>query len=211
MAPAAAGKRANPAQAIGHGAHAHDHHRPSAGLGDAADPDTWNIAEILRYPRRYPDLATSAVRPGEIGRIRQLPVELQRLAVHQAVAPRIDGRNPLRLGLDDRRNEFAWHLQDRRIVIAAGFKRLIPYPRAQLCLDRRRDGRGAPTITGEGEQAALIARKDRDQQTSEQKQEQHRILLAALRAHPIGRPTGRNHLSPTPHPTNPSHHRVGSS
>jgi len=205
MAPAAAGKRAHLAQAISHGAHAQDHHEPRAGLGHAARTETRDIAEELRRPWRYPDLVSNAVGAGEVGKVRQLPVTagLQRLIVHQSVAPGINGRNPLGLGLDGGLDEFPWHLEHRRIVVAARPHGLVPDSGPQTRLDWRRDGRRGAAIAREGEQAALIARKDRGKHTSKQKQEQHRILLAALRAHPVGRPTGRNHLSPTPTPRIP--------
>ncbi len=198
MTPTATGKVARPAQPVSHGAHAHDHHRPGAGFGHAANTETRDITEEDRSSWRYLDLAPATVRAGKVGEPRQVPIELQRFVVHQTFAPGFGERNPFRLGHDSRLGEFARHLQDWRIVVAARFQGLVPDPCTQCRLDRRRDGRRNAPLAVEGEKAALVARKDRDQQTGEQKYKQDRVLLAALCVNPVSRPTGSSHLVPHP-------------
>lgn len=199
MPPAPAHDTAHDAEPPCHRADADDHHGPGAGLGHAAGAETRNIAEIARSIGQL-----GLVAPGsgtcEVGQAWQLHIviELQRRVVQESIAPRIVDRYPVRIGLEQGRHELAWHLEHRRIVIAARSERLVPYARSPRRLDRwRNGGRGAP-LAHERKKAPLIAWKDRDQEGSDQQQEQHAILPAALRTHPVSRRGGRSHAIPHP-------------
>ncbi len=89
---------------------------------------------------------------------------------------------------------------------AARGSRLPKNPGAEPGLDGRRDRGRYAAFTIEGEKAPLVARKDGDQQAGDQQREQHRILLAALRAYPVGCFGGRSHSVPTTHPVKSASH-----
>ena len=199
MAPPSSSKATHGAQSPGDSSHAEDHHRPGARLRNTADAEIRDIAKIAR-PIGHPGPVASISGAGQIGEARQLPiiVEPQGIAAVQAVAPWIVDLNPVQIGLDHRRDELTWHLQDRGIVVAAGRERLAPYACTQRSLNGRRNRGCDPTLTIEGEETALIARKDGDEKAGEQQQKQDRIMLAALRAYPISRRSGRCHLAPHP-------------
>lgn len=177
---------------------ADDHHRPSTGLRYATRSKTGNIAEEARSIGHL-GLVTAIFRSCEIGKARQRPVIVEhKWFAAKAVAPRIVDPHPVGIGLEHRRDELTRHLQDRRIVIAARCEGLIPYAGPPGRLDRRCNGGGGTPLAIEGEQASLVARKNGDQQTGDQQQEQYRILLAALRAYPVSRRNGGSHAVPHP-------------
>jgi hypothetical protein len=181
-------------QAIGNGADAHDHHRPSAGFRHAAHDEIRDIAK--EAPVRH-----SAFGPfgaGQVGEARKQTsiVEPQRLTA-QSLPPRIVVLDPHRAGLGNGLSEFRRHLQDGRIVRAA--RRQLPEnPRPQTGLDGRRDRCRCAALTIKGKETPLIPWKDGDQQAGDHQRQQHRILLAALRAYPVSRPCGRSHAVPHP-------------
>lgn len=200
MAPLPTRQAAHGAQAPGNRPHAEDHHRPGSRFRHAARDETRDIAEETR-PIGHSGLASTLFRSGEIGEARQRPiiVEPQGLAAIQAVTPGIVDPHPVGIRLERRFDELAWYLQNRRIVVAARRERLVPDARAQAGLDRRRNRCRAPALAIERKKASLVAREDRDQQTDDQQQQQHRILFAALRAHPVSRRPG-DRFHPVPHP-----------